>query len=116
MRAKLQAIKADLHRKMHETTGAQGRCLRGVVMGYFNYHAVPTNINALSAFRFSVLMLWHRALRRRSQVDRTLMEKTKRLGEQWLPTPRILHPWPNQRFAVKHPRGEPSARIVHARI
>jgi group II intron reverse transcriptase/maturase len=80
------------------------------------YHAVPTNIKALSAFRFSVLMIWHRTLRRRSQVDRTLMEKTKRLGERWLPHPRILHPWPNQRFAVRHPRGEPSARIVHARI
>ncbi len=26
------------------------------------------------------------------------------------------NPWPNQRFAVKHPRWEPSARIVHARI
>jgi RNA-directed DNA polymerase len=116
MRAKLQAIKTDLRRKMHETTGAQGRWLRAVVTGYFNYHAVPTNVNALSAFRFSVLMLWHRTLRRRSQVDRTLMEKTKRLGERWLPAPRILHPWPNQRFAVKHPRGEPSARIVHARI
>jgi len=116
MRAKLQAIKDDLHRKMHETTGAQGRWLRAVVMGYFAYHAVPTNIDALSAFRFNVLMIWHRTLRRRSQVDRTPLEKTQRLGERWLPTPRVLHPWPNQRFAVRHPRGEPSARIVHARI
>ena len=82
------------------------------LMGYFNYHAVPTNINALSAFRFSVLLLWHRTLRRRSQVDRRLMENTKRHGKHWLPAPRILHPWPNQRFAVKH---EPSARIEHAR-
>lgn len=85
-------------------------------LGYFNYHAVPTNIDALSAFRFRVLMLWHRTLRRRSQKDRTLLETTQRLGEQWLPVPRVLHPWPNQRFAVKHPRWEPSARIVHARI
>ncbi len=116
MRAKLQAIKDDLRRKMHETTGAQGRWLRAVVMGYFNYHAVPTNIAALSAFRFRVMMIWHRTLRRRSQVDRTLLEKTQRLAERWLPTPRVLHPWPNQRFAVRYPRGEPSARIVHARI
>jgi len=116
MRAKLKAITIDLRRKMHATTGAQGRWLRAVVMGYFNYHAVPTKIEAFSAFRFSVLMIWHRTLRRRSQVDRTLLETTKRLAERWLPTPRILHPWPNQRFAVRHPRGEPSARIVHARI
>jgi hypothetical protein len=26
------------------------------------------------------------------------------LADDWLPKPRILHPWPNQRFAVKHPR------------
>lgn len=116
MRAKLKAIKSDLHRKMHETIGAQGRWLRAVVMGYYNYHAVPTNGNALSAFRFSVLMIWHRSLRRRSQKDRTLLEKTRRHAERWLPAPRIVHPWPNQRFAVKHPRWEPSARIVHARI
>ena len=27
----------------------------------------------------------------------------------WLPQPRILHPWPAQRFDVKYPRWEPSA-------
>jgi hypothetical protein len=26
------------------------------------------------------------------------------LADDWLPKPPILHPWPNQRFAVKHPR------------
>ena len=27
-----------------------------------------------------------------------------RLADDYLPRPRILHPWPEQRFAVKHPR------------
>ncbi|HEV2007767.1 MAG TPA: hypothetical protein VGQ88_03500, partial [Burkholderiales bacterium] len=27
----------------------------------------------------------------------------------FLPAVRILHPWPNARFAVNHPRWEPSA-------
>jgi RNA-directed DNA polymerase len=27
-----------------------------------------------------------------------------KLADDWLPKPRILHPWPNQRFAVRHPR------------
>ena len=26
------------------------------------------------------------------------------VADDWLPRPHILHPWPNQRFAVKHPR------------
>ena len=31
------------------------------------------------------------------------------LANDWLPQPRILHPWPERRFAVKHPRWEPYA-------
>src|SRR6266404_2580106 len=27
-----------------------------------------------------------------------------------------LHPWPNQRFAVKHPRWEPDAGMPHVRF
>jgi hypothetical protein len=38
------------------------------------------------------------------------------LADQWLPKPRILHPWPNQRFAVKHPRWEPHAGMPHVRF
>jgi RNA-directed DNA polymerase len=116
MRAKLQTIKLDLHRRMHETLAAQGRWQRSAVIGYFNYHAVPTNSGSLATFRDHVLKLWWRTLRRRSQKDWTTLEAVKRLAEQWLPRPRILHPWPTQRFAVKHPRWEPSAGIPLARI
>ena len=35
--------------------------------------------------------------------------RTTLLAEDWLPPPRILHPWPDQRFDVKYPRWEPSA-------
>ena len=38
-------------------------------------------------------------------------ERIKRLADDWLPKPRILHPWPERRFAVRHPRWEPCARI-----
>jgi hypothetical protein len=27
-----------------------------------------------------------------------------RLVDDWLPQPRILHPWPDVRFDVRHPR------------
>jgi hypothetical protein len=50
-------------------------------------------------------------LTRRSQKDRTGWDRINRLADQWLPKPRILHPWPNRRFAVKHPRWEPDARM-----
>jgi len=116
MRVKLQEIKEELRRRMHRPVPEQGRWLNQVVSGFFAYHAVPTNIRALVAFRYHVTVLWRRALRRRSQKDACTWERIAKMANDWLPTPHILHPWPNQRFAVKHPRQEPSARIGHARI
>jgi len=109
MRAKLKAIKAQLRLKMHEPIPVQGRWLGQVVRGYFAYHAIPTNSNALSAFRHYVADAWRRTLSRRSQRGYVTWETTLWLAQQWLPMPRVSHPWPYQRFAVKHPRWEPSA-------
>jgi group II intron reverse transcriptase/maturase len=109
MRAKLRAIKEELRRRMHEPIPQQGQWLRQVVRGYFAYHAVPTNVASLSAFRNHVVDLWRRALKRRSQKDHTTWDRLARLAADFLPAPRILHPWPDARFAVTHPRWEPNA-------
>src|SRR5882757_3805993 len=106
MRAKLQAIKQELRQRRHQPIPVQGKWLRQVVKGYFNYHAVPTNNQALAAFRFFVTELWQRSLRRRSQKDGTTWEQITQLAKDWLPKPDILHPWPRIRFAVTHPRWE----------
>ena len=116
MRVKLRAIKQELRRRMHQPIPAQGKWLKQVVTGYFNYHAVPTNGPTLTAFLFHVTNLWRRTLRRRSQKDWTTKERTARLANDWLPKPRILHPWPDARFAVRHPRWEPYARIGPVRF
>jgi RNA-directed DNA polymerase len=116
MRARLQAIKQELRQRMHQPIPVQGKWLRQVVTGYFNYHAVPTNGPAIAAFRFHVSELWKRALRRRSQKDATTWERITRLADGWLPKPHILHPWPSARFAVRHPRWEPYAGIPLVRI
>jgi hypothetical protein len=104
MRAKLQEIKAELRLRMHQTIPAQGHWLSQVVTGHFAYYAVPTNSRALSAFRLYLTDLWRRTLRRRSQKDGFTWDRMSKLADGWLPAPRILHPWPEQRFAVKHPR------------
>jgi group II intron reverse transcriptase/maturase len=104
MRAKLKEIKAELRRRMHQPIPAQGTWLRQVVNGHFGYYAVPTNGRALSAFRYWVTHLWRRTLRRRSQRDRLAWDRMSTLTHDWLPAPLILHPWPSERFAVKHPR------------
>jgi RNA-directed DNA polymerase len=116
MRGKLKAVKERLHRSLHQPIPAQGRWLRQVVVGYFAYHAVPTNSRALMAFRQHVMELWRRALRRRSQKDGFTWARMAKLAAAWLPKPRVLHPWPSVRFAVKHPRWEPDAGIPHVRI
>jgi len=116
MRAKLRAIKEELKRRMHASVDAQGTWLGHVVRGFFAYHAVPTNSASLAAFRYHVAVLWLRTLRRRSQRDRTTWDRVSRLIARWLPKPRIAHPWPNERFAVTHPRWEPYAGKPHVRF
>jgi len=69
--------------------------------GYFAYHAVPTNAQAIGAYRHHVLDLWRRTLRRRSQKDRTTWACMDRLAAEWLPPPHVLHPWPEDRLFVK---------------
>ena len=104
MRATLQEIKVELRRRMHQSIPQQGSWLRQVVTGHFAYYAIPTNARALSAFRHYVTDLWRRTLRRRSQKDGFTWARMSKLADGWLPAPRILHPWPDQRFAVTHPR------------
>jgi RNA-directed DNA polymerase len=109
MRVTLAKVKEALRRRMHETIDEQGAWLRQIAQGYFAYHAVPTNARALWDFRFHLTDLWRRTLRWRSQKDGTTWRRMTALQDRWLPRPRITHPWPNQRFAVRHPRWEPGA-------
>jgi group II intron reverse transcriptase/maturase len=104
VRAKLKEIKEELRRRMHQPIPEQGSWLAQVIKGFFAYHAVPTNSAALNKFRYQIIRLWLRTLRRRSQKDRTPWNRMAKLAKDFLPTPRILHPWPAARFAAKHPR------------
>jgi RNA-directed DNA polymerase len=104
MRAKLKMIKEEMRRRMHQPILVQGKWLWHVVRGYFNFHAVPTNFRALVAFRTEIAKRWRRVLTRRSDMDKLNWDRMKRLIDEWLPKPRIIHPWPDKRFAVSHPR------------
>jgi RNA-directed DNA polymerase len=104
MRATLRRIKEELRRRMHEPIPEQGAWLKQVVRGFFAYHAVPTNGSALGAFYYYVKRIWLRTLRRRSQKDSFSWQRMHGLAADWLPQPRILHPYPGKRFAVMHPR------------
>ena len=104
MKAKLKDVSNELRHRMHQSIPEQGKWLKQVVTGYFAYHAVPTNSSALVTFRDQIVARWRWVLRRRSQKGALTWARMKKLADDWLPKPQILHPWPNQRFAVKHPR------------
>ena len=103
MTAKLRAIKVELRRRMHDRPAKTGAWLRRVVVGYYQYHAVPGNLGQLSTFRQRVNRLWYQALARRSQRARKRWETLTPLFERWIPRPKVLHPYPDARFYATHP-------------
>jgi len=104
IRAKLQRIKPELRKRMHDPLSQTGQWLRSIVRGYFNYYAVPGNTASLSLFRHRLLVLWWHSVRRRSQKHRISWTRMLDLATRWLPAPQVLHPYPDARFAVTHLR------------
>ena len=100
LRAKLQAVKLELRRRMHRPIREQGEYLRAVVLGHARYFGVPNNGNRINVFRFQVGRLWHRTLCRRSQTHHLPWRRMSRLLAHWLPPSRVCHPYPNQRLIV----------------
>jgi RNA-directed DNA polymerase len=100
MQARLHQVKDQLRRCRHLPIPVQGRWLRSFLRGHYAYYAVPGNGEALAGLRRQVTRLWLRSLRRRSQRHRLTWTRMNRLVDKWLPTPRILHPYPQVRFAA----------------
>ncbi len=100
LQTKLNEVKAELQRRMHEPIPELGKWLQAVVRGHIRYYGVPLNQNALYIFRFQVGRLWHRALSRRSQNGHVLWDRMRRLINRWLPLPSVCHPYPLRRMGV----------------
>jgi RNA-directed DNA polymerase len=101
MTAKLAEVKAEIQQRRHLSIPEQGKWLGSVVRGFNAYYAVPTNIQALNAFRRQVTRHWLRALRRRGQRDRTNWKRMSVLELRYLPKAEIRHPWPVTRFEAR---------------
>jgi group II intron reverse transcriptase/maturase len=104
MIAKLKVIKAELQRRKHHRTSEVGAWLRKVVLGYYQYHAVPGNSSQLRIFSRRVCRLWRGVLVRRSQRADVRWDRLFPILNRWIPPPRILHPYPDARFAATHPK------------
>jgi RNA-directed DNA polymerase len=101
MRAKLAEIKIELKRRWHHPIPEQGQWLASVLRGHFAYYAVPGNSDAVNDLRFQAIRLWRKRLRRRSQRARLNWVRMKRIANRWLPRPRVMHPFPEVRFAAR---------------
>ena len=104
MRVKLKAVKAQIKQRRHLPIPVQGAWLASVVRGHQAYYAVPGNFEAVNEFRTQIARHWYKALRRRSQRTRLTWARMNRTVTRWLPRTRVLHPYPNVRFAATYPR------------
>jgi RNA-directed DNA polymerase len=101
-RAKLARLRDEVRRRRHDPVPEQHAWISSVLRGHDRYYAVPTNMRALAQFHRAVETLWHRWLQRRSQRGRWSKETRSAFKDRFpLPEPRIHHPWPTQRFAVR---------------
>jgi RNA-directed DNA polymerase len=97
--AKLVSLRAEMRIRMHEPPKEQYAWLCSVLRGHYQYYGVPTNYPAMASFRYQILQAWHRQLQRRSQRAGWTSQRRQRFETQFpLPTPRIVHPWPESRF------------------
>lgn len=101
-RAKLARLKEECVRRRHHRVAEQFRWLKSVLIGHYRYYAVPTNYRALMQFRRAVRFIWHRALQRRSQRASWNVARLRAFDSRYpLPSARIIHPWPEARFALR---------------
>ncbi|MCP4755086.1 MAG: group II intron reverse transcriptase/maturase, partial [Proteobacteria bacterium] len=106
LRRKLKEVKTELIKRMHDPLKSTGVWLASVIRGFTNYHAVPGNMKALREFYTQIGRMWRRVIRRRSQKAkrRWTWKRFYRLQHQWLPRPRLVHPFPSVRFDAKYSR------------
>ena len=101
VRAKLHEIRDELRRRMHHPAAVTGKWLRSVVQGYLNYFAVPGNSGMCDIFRTEVNRAWRFVLRRRSHKAKLFnWKRFNSLVKRWIPSVKVLHPYPNQRLVV----------------
>ena len=100
LRAKLREVKDAFRWRWHDPVPEVGKWLASIIRGHFNYYAVPLNFKAIEAFHHQVVCLWRRGLSRRSHKALVTWERMRRIARRFLPRPRIVHPWPDQRLRL----------------
>ena len=104
LRAALSKVKLALKVRMHDEIEDVGLWLRNVITGYYQYYAIPGNFDALNTYRNEIARYWLQVLKRRGQKRRMNWSRFKPIVDRWIPSPKVLHPYPEERFFAKYPR------------
>ena len=100
----IREVSRQLRERMHAPVNETLAWLNRVVRGYVNYYGVPGNSIAIGRFRLELVRRWWKLLRRRSQRSRLNWTKFSPWISRYLVPTRIVHPYPEQRFAAKYSR------------
>ena len=102
MRKQIKGIAIELKRRLHQHPKDVGKWLRTVVQGHMNYYSVPLNSRSISGFCYEVKCRWYKALCRRSQRRKINWAKFAPLADYWIPSPKVVHPYPETRFDARY--------------
>jgi RNA-directed DNA polymerase len=100
LRAKLREVKDAFRWRWHDPIPEVGNWLASILRGHFGYYAVPLNFDAIETFHHQVIRLWKRGLSRRSHKAKVTWVRMRRIASRFLPSPHIVHPWPDQRLCL----------------
>jgi group II intron reverse transcriptase/maturase len=101
LQRKIVELKVELRRRLHQRVPEVGKWLGSVLRGHYCYYGVPFNYGSLARLHRTVIRMWYRTLRRRSQRSTITWAQVERYAASWLPLPRIQHPYPEQRLRVR---------------
>ena len=98
---RLQMVKVELRRRMHDSIAWTGVWVRQMLQGHLNYYAVPGNEPSLRWFVAEVRWRWLKILKRRSQRSFLHWDEFASMTECFISPIRILHPQPVHRFDAR---------------
>ncbi len=101
MLKKLQEVKMELRKRMHDPIAKTGAWLNRMLKGHLNYYAVSGNSPSLWWYFNEVRWRWLKSLKRRSQRAFMSWEKFTSATDRFFPSIRILHPLPCHRFDAR---------------
>ncbi len=100
----LKRIRLELPIRLHDNPHKTAKWFKSVAQGHINYYGVPFNSQAVGSFVEEVKKAWLKSLRRRNQRSKMNWQRFNRLIQYWIPKPKVVYPYPEQRFYVRYPR------------